>query len=651
MNANSIAPLIIGLIVGLLTLPGIATATPEHASTTSSVTSTAATGTPVPIAAPPPEVALDLKNGSATVSGSLVYDGFENTTDRAFPTLLTGASKSQFWLLNQSVMEMAPVLRAGSDTGTLLFPAVGGENPTVQMVGAEGPRLSGDGLEGYLMLSPVRVGNWSTPYYATDPTNANGTFLNCQGSVLFPYSTTPYIAVQWEPAWSIAPCGVHPGRSDFNLYLVNPQPNGTVNRSDIQALGRVGMSSEVPIAANDLLDFTVSFNLTTGILAADLTDEQDPSVSYTLNERLATFGFTPVYAPNATYYFGAGASGDDLAGWGLVYLALGSAGEHRIVFHETGLPSGMKWAVRLGDYVQYARTATMYFLEPLGTYAYTIPALAGFTSVGGGNLSEVGQFQTIPVAYTPLLVGVATNVTIASFDLQSSGTCEPANLAFTQCFSIEQDVFVHAPKAFYWVENQVLVGRTASGAVFAAPAFAVWNLASTTPQLLACRGIGTGGSCPLAASTFHPVTLPFPVNLTARLVGHGVKLENFRAVFWYAPTAPGTLLGPGDAIYLPTTATGHERLQLLVVGEVMGALGPDRAVFATAAARPTSGSVSTYLWMGTTWTATLLEAAVPGGTVVAPSSSMNLAWTTPTANTADFSDVAGASTQGMSYQP
>jgi hypothetical protein len=275
---------------------------------------------------------LDLLDHQSFASPSLVYNGYFNTNNQSFPALLTGSATPRFWPRAQSVLLMAPNLPYGHDTGTVLFPAQGSSVIAIDAIAAfDGyppPPLGGvmgDGLEAYFLLTPPHISSWATPYYATDP-EGNGTLTYPEGSVMFPYSTTPYVAVQWDPAFE----NPHP----FNLYLVRPGPGGVVNASDIQVRqigNHPGGSGSYP-ALYRYLHFEITYNLGTNILSGSVSTVLGDRGGLPLDDHflmgLSSLGFKrPVTGDPSlkSFYFGVGASGNDPTGWGLLYLDLHSS--------------------------------------------------------------------------------------------------------------------------------------------------------------------------------------------------------------------------------------------------------------------------------------------------------------------------------------
>lgn len=74
-----------------------------------------------------------------------------------------------------------------------------------------------------------------------------------------------------------------------------------------------------------------------------------------------------------------------------------------VAFAETGLPAGTNWSVGLAGASDASTRDTITFLEPNGTYAFSVGAPANFTVLPGtGNVSVAGASATVAVAFAPL---------------------------------------------------------------------------------------------------------------------------------------------------------------------------------------------------------------------------------------------------------
>ena len=71
-----------------------------------------------------------------------------------------------------------------------------------------------------------------------------------------------------------------------------------------------------------------------------------------------------------------------------------------VTFSEAGLPAGTLWSVTLGGSTESATNASMSFDELNGTYAYTVGAVAGYSSTpSSGNVTVAGSSPTVRVTF------------------------------------------------------------------------------------------------------------------------------------------------------------------------------------------------------------------------------------------------------------
>lgn len=253
--------------------------------------------------------------GQNYVSTALVYDGFSNGGNSSFPTLLAGNQTTRFWSSSQSVLELAPAGHVHS-AGAAIFPAVVSTSEMLQMVGAASSTYSsGDGLEAYLFMTPVHPTSGSMPYYATDPEGLNGTFETPQGSVIFPYSTTPYIVVQWDPAFG--------DENTAYIYLVSPLSDGTVSPATIATV-QARLTPSTPPSDASYISLNVSYNLTSRFLSFVISDHLTGVWMVVSDFDLGSVGFLPAYSTGSRSYFGVGGSSNSVNGWGLMSLNLSS---------------------------------------------------------------------------------------------------------------------------------------------------------------------------------------------------------------------------------------------------------------------------------------------------------------------------------------
>ncbi len=277
---------------------------------------------------------LNLLGGASHVSKSLVENGHQysgRTTglhkqDRSYPQLLTGSSSSPYWTGKQPVMLLGPYSDTDGTEGLLLFSTASAATVELRTVaayelGPSGSVLS-DGLTAYFFLDPTHVGNWSTPFTALGPyLNSSSTHIKSEGVQMFPYSTSPYVVVQWDPANGYS--------AGFNVYVVHPEPSGKVTALSVQADGQLGSTDYVYPGPGSLIDFNVSYSATSNSVKADVRDPSDSAVMFNLSFSLNRFGFVPNYSPTVKYYVGFagdGGGGTYAASWGVYKITATGAG-------------------------------------------------------------------------------------------------------------------------------------------------------------------------------------------------------------------------------------------------------------------------------------------------------------------------------------
>ena len=346
------------------------------------------------------QVALNLLNGTDFVSPSLVYAGSNNNNvsqTGLLPELLTGNSTSQFWPRSSPVMLMAPA-SSTHYSGLFLYNASPGENVSVDSIGVGYPNVAGDGFEAYLFVQPVTTTSWGDPYFATNFGYIDG--LGVHGLVILPYSESPYIVVQWDPYYNTVGGNSSPA---FNLWLVTPQPNGTVAEANVGGFGSLGSTSGVTPQAGDYLSFNTSYSYQTNTVTAILRDENASGVNYSLDVNLTSHSFLPGEGSSGSYFFGAGASTGTIgpSGWGLLYNDFRSSSSP-VTFTESGLPPGSEWSVNItGGGSHTSRTNTITFDEPVGSYRYAVSAAPGNAATpSSGTFTVAGMPLSFSVNFT-----------------------------------------------------------------------------------------------------------------------------------------------------------------------------------------------------------------------------------------------------------
>jgi hypothetical protein len=154
-----------------------------------------------------------------------------------------------------------------------------------------------------------------------------------------------------------------------------------------------------------------------------------------------------IWVTNGTYAFNASASGYDAspAHGNVTVNGTASIGApitigfqlqvravYAVQFSAAGLPTGTLWSVSVGGVANNTTSETLGFLEPNGTYAYEIGAVAGYRSNGSGTFSINGSSRSIPLLFAPfefpvtfnqggLLPGTSWSISVGSRNVSSSG--------------------------------------------------------------------------------------------------------------------------------------------------------------------------------------------------------------------------------------
>jgi YVTN family beta-propeller protein len=73
-----------------------------------------------------------------------------------------------------------------------------------------------------------------------------------------------------------------------------------------------------------------------------------------------------------------------------------------VYFTESGLPFGTSWSVDLGGVTQSSVGAALAFVDPLGTYPYTVDATPGYTGTpGSGTVDLTGEIAVVRLVFSP----------------------------------------------------------------------------------------------------------------------------------------------------------------------------------------------------------------------------------------------------------
>ena len=289
---------------------------------------------------------LDLLDGNQFVATNLSYWGYYDTTNTSFPSLLTGAATGLFWNSADPVLLMAPrvAYTYGHASGLAMFPGGTGGEWTVTAIGTTYPSYTADGISAYFGIDPVNTSSWSPYYWGSNPGSGQELRLSCSGSLVFPYSRTPYLVVQWDPAWVVGNCGVG-SQGEWNLYLVDPAgSSGSVDSQAIIAEGPFGSTSDVTGRPGDQFDLSVTYSVATDEVNGSLVDENDTADSSQLSVSLTSQNAL-LSGMDTNGYVGLGEGGSNRTGWALLYGSVASSRATPIA--SSSMPSGVDWTAVL----------------------------------------------------------------------------------------------------------------------------------------------------------------------------------------------------------------------------------------------------------------------------------------------------------------
>jgi hypothetical protein len=270
---------------------------------------------------------LNLLNGSTLNASGQLYRGYQGTTNKAFPEIIAGSSLAEgVWKNFSHVLELAPPALCSCSNwhtaGVTLFSAQPGTSATLfsNITMAYYPTEGGiaDGVEAYLFVSPVLRSNGTFAYLATGDAGNNSPATR-EGAVIFPYSSSPYIVVQWDPEYGT---NGTKAAGEYNLYLVRPGTGGVVSASDITTKSDLGNGTGYYPRSGDVLAFAATYSVPTKTLTVHLFDQNNPTLLTNLSTNLSkTYSFAPAYSQTGTYDLGLGGSGNNAAGWGALSIS------------------------------------------------------------------------------------------------------------------------------------------------------------------------------------------------------------------------------------------------------------------------------------------------------------------------------------------
>ena len=122
-------------------------------------------------------------------------------------------------------------------------------------------------------------------------------------------------------------------------------------------------------------------------------------------------------APNGTYPYAVGgvpgytaspSSASITVNGTAVHIAISfSVTKYAVTFMETGLPSGTSWSVTLDGTAQNSTADTITFMEPNGTFSFSVGLVTGYAvSLSSGNVTVSGKAVNESVSFTAIFLGL-----------------------------------------------------------------------------------------------------------------------------------------------------------------------------------------------------------------------------------------------------
>ena len=284
------------------------------------------------------QVVLNLLNGQQYFGVPHVYQGDNyGTPTSQWPVYYGPNNASQYWnqggiSSNQPVLRLVP---AQYNVTCAIFwsETYSGGSVTISVIGTYSSYYiyPADGYTIYLFLTPTMWGispqyNYTIPFASTFTPTTSIIASPAQGEIMMPQSSTPYIIVQWQPAWQIL--GTQSGATgQWDIYIVSNTNgnNPSIGPSPSPNLGSgyagwdgIGTGAFQP-NPGDLIKITVTYDPSTNTLSGVVTDlNTGQSASFALS--LSGY-FTP--PTSGIYIFGVGGeNGAYKTNWALLYVAM-----------------------------------------------------------------------------------------------------------------------------------------------------------------------------------------------------------------------------------------------------------------------------------------------------------------------------------------
>jgi DNA-binding beta-propeller fold protein YncE len=344
------------------------------------------------------------------------------------------------------------VTSSGEERYVLDFNERGLPNGSTWFTTVSGLTQGSNGINNYWEVTngTYRYSIHNVSSYVPSPASGSITVNGANVTVNVRFGVLTYYVAQFDEKglpfgsnWSVTVNGtsIHSSAGSLSRALLN----GTYNYS-VPTFGKfypTSSNGSFQIAGGNVT-INVTFRERFSIVMGESGLPKGTNWSVTLgNLSASSVNSTIVFSePNGTYSWsikpipgyttnwtgGASVNGSDVA----VNVTF-SRITYALTFVETGLPSGTTWAVTVGSTVRTSNTTSTGFVEPNGTYVWSITPVAGFETTWSGSVKVSGNSPQVNISFatvtyqftvseTGLAIGTNWTVVVGTNAMHSTST-------------------------------------------------------------------------------------------------------------------------------------------------------------------------------------------------------------------------------------
>ncbi|MGC2289458.1 MAG: hypothetical protein WA688_06335 [Thermoplasmata archaeon] len=268
----------------------------------------------------------------------------------------------------------------------------------------------------YGFTIPDRLSGTAGVQFVSNVSNGTVTVKGANVKVLVPFSTEYFLTMTAQPrgTGTVTPeSGWYPAGTSLGISatptagyaLLEWNGSGTGSYSGTNLNQTITMGSPVRENATFGPAYAVDFQetgLPDGVTWAVTFDNVTQSGFFVYLDFVAVNG---TYAYNVTpipgYHADSYSGPIDVEGSDVNVLIDWARVTYNATFVERGLPGGSPWSVTVNGSEQSAETSTILFVEPNGTYAWTVSPISGYTpNVTGGTLVVHGANVVVQIQWS-----------------------------------------------------------------------------------------------------------------------------------------------------------------------------------------------------------------------------------------------------------